>query len=327
VVREIRIAHPLLSAVIVNYNGRRWLPRLLDSLLPQLPPDAEVLLVDNESADDSTSFIAARYPGVTIVPAGENRGYAGGVNVGLAHARGEWVLVLNTDLCFPPGAVAALLAAAQAQPRLGLAGPLLLDDSGAASASYGFEPTELAVLAGLKGVRGLEVRPHLQGPPVQTVAYLVGACLLARRAAVAEVGGMDERFFMYFEDVDWCRRFRQSGWEVAMLRAAQVVHASGGSSRATIPREVWFHISLLTYARKHYGLLRALVFRAAVIAVHLSVILRNTVTKLPTDFPAETDHNSAPPIHGAAVRYLILGRQPAKPGAARQNGHVARGRR
>jgi hypothetical protein len=70
-----------------------------------------------------------------------------------------------------------------------------------------------------------------------------------------------------------------------------------------------------------------LVFRAAVIAVHLSVILRNTVTKLPTDFPAETDHNSAPPIHGAAVRYLILGRQPAKPGAARQNGHVARGRR
>lgn len=304
---------PLLSAVVVNYNGSRWLPGLLDSLQPQLSAlSSEIILVDNASADDSVALVRERYPNVTIVQGAANRGYAAGANLGLSRARGDWILVLNTDLLFPGGSVEALLAAAQRRPRLGLAGPLLIDGSGAVTSSYGYEPDERTMFIRLVRGRHLEVIPDRVGPPVQDVPYLVGACLLVRRAALADVGPMDDRFFMYFEDVDWSRRFRRAGWEVALLREVQVVHFGGGTSSHVLAQPVrWFYLSLSYFARKHYGPARALLIRLLAIATHvLGLTVRWSQARLRrTSHEESYRHGQA--LHRAALRSLLVeaGRQ------------------
>ncbi len=304
---------PLLSAVVVNYNGSRWLPGLLDSVQPQLAAlSSEIILVDNASTDDSVALVCERYPNVIIVQGAANRGYAAGANLGLSRARGDWILVLNTDLFFPQGSVKALLAEAQRRPRLGLAGPLLIDGSGAVTSSYGYEPDERTMFIRLVRGRHLEVIPDRVGPPVQDVPYLVGACLLVRRAALTEVGPMDERFFMYFEDVDWSRRFRQAGWEVALLREVQVAHFGGGTSSHALAQPVrWFYLSLGYFARKHYGPARALLIRMLAIATHvLGLSGRWALACLHRTGRGET-YRQGQALHRAALRALLVeaGRQ------------------
>ena len=278
------IIPPSLTVVVVNWNGRRWLPRLFDTLLPQLTPyDAEVILVDNGSSDDSVPFVHAHYPRVQVV-IGDNRGYAAGVNVGLAQARGEYILVLNTDLAFPPSAVAAMLTAMQSQPGLGLATPVLLTDQGTINTTYGVEPDERAMLTIMLGLqkrlpalaRELVAPAREEGPSVEAVPWPMGACLVVRKAALDQVGPMDEHFFMYFEDADWGRRFRQAGWQVALLRQARVIHSYHGSSstQAVMQPARWYYGSLDYYARKHYGRRRAWLLRT----INVLTYIKATVT-------------------------------------------------
>jgi len=299
---------PVLSVVIVNYNGARWLPPLLDSLQPQLIPySAEVILADNASTDDSVSVVHDRYPRVVVVQSNTNKGYAAGANLGLTRARGEWIFVLNTDLQFPLGSVQTLVSAAQHRPHLGLAGPLLIDKSGKPVSSYGNEPTEWAMFTRMIMARDLEVRPEVDGPPVQTVPYLVGACLLVRRAALNQVGLMDERFFMYFEDVDWSRRFRAAGWEVALLRDARVIHFGGGTTQhAPVQPIRWFYISLAYFACKHYGRPRALAIRLLAIVTHiLGLMYRWGLARL-RGTQDEKAYRQGQAMHRAALRSLLV---------------------
>ncbi len=270
---------PFLTVVVVNWNGRRWLPRLFDTLLPQLAPyDTEVMLVDNGSSDDSVPFVRTHYPRVRVV-IGDNRGYATGVNVGLAQARGAYIFVLNTDLAFLPNAVTAMLTAMQDHPGLGLATPVLLTDQGTMTTTYGVEPDERAMLTIMLGLqkrlpalaRELVAPAREEGPPVEAVPWPMGACLVVRKAALDQVGPMDEHFFMYFEDADWGRRFRQAGWQVALLRQARVIHSyQGSSSTLAVMRPTrWYYSSLDYYARKHYGQRRARLLRAIQILTYV----------------------------------------------------------
>jgi len=257
---------PLVSAVIVTYNGLRWLPRLFDSLLPQLAPyDAQVLLVDNGSADGSADFARAHYPQVTVLSVNPNRGPIPAINRGLTQARGEWIFVLNDDLEFQPGAVAAMLAEARDRPAVGIASPVLLDDEGVITESYGWETNEWLLLS----IFGVHRRRYFTRTDWETlpaagrwrVPYVQGACLLVRKSALDGIGSMDERFYMFFDEVDWCRRFRQAGWEVALLSKARVVHFGSpkGDKVKTWPlrQSHRYNTSLDYFARKYYGRWRA----------------------------------------------------------------------
>ena len=262
---------PSVSAVIVTYNGLRWLPGLFDSLLPQLAPyDAQVLLVDNGSTDGSGEFARARYPQVTVLPVNPNRGPIPAINRGLARARGEWIFVLNDDLEFQPGAVAAMMAEVQDQPSVGIASPVLLDKTGALAESYGYEMNEWLALRMFFGVHRHRV-PRTDWETLPAVGrwripYVQGACLLVRKSALDSVGFMDENFYMYFDEVDWCRRFRQAGWRMVLLRGARVVHF-GSPSIINHPQGLplrqthWNHASRDYFMRKHYGRRRAFVVR------------------------------------------------------------------
>lgn len=287
---------PLVSAVIVTYNGLRWLPRLFDSLLPQLAPyDAQVLLVDNGSTDGSGEFARAHYPQVTVLSVNPNRGPIPAINRGLAEARGKWIFVLNDDLEFQAGVVAAMLAGMQDRPAVGIASPILLDDEGAMTESYGWEANEWLLLSIFLGVhrRRYFTRTNWEKLPAVgrwRVPYLQGACLVVRKSALDTIGPMDENFYMFFDEVDWCRRFRQAGWDVALLNEARVVHFGSpmGDKVKTWPLRQSHHYntSLDYFARKYYGRRRAFLVIMLYALIYIKAMVSLWVrTRLPRVAP------------------------------------------
>jgi hypothetical protein len=264
-------AGPLgLSVVIVNHNGQRWLADCLHTLAGQLAGlAAEVIVVDNASQDGSADLIPALYPAARVVRNRSNVGFARANNQGFDLARGAYVLLLNTDTRFHAG-LAQMLELLAAHPRIGAVGPLMLDQHGQPRDSWGHFPS-LAALAftmllldrvpGLRRLGApLVVHPRhpefaraLHGP--QRVDWLCGACLLTPRAVLEQVGPLDEAFFMYSEDVDWCYRARQAGYELWVTPAATLTHFGAGGREwnawkgeaATVNAYAGF----LTFHRKH----------------------------------------------------------------------------
>jgi GT2 family glycosyltransferase len=222
------MTHVPLSAIIVNWNGRRYLPACLDALLPQLPPGAEVLLVDNGSTDGSAALVRERYPATRLVGLRENLGFAGGVNAGLRAARGELLLLLNNDAFAEPGFAAALIEALDVYP-----------EAGAASAVLTFEhQPDLIASAGIRVRRdGLALdlwagRPVAELPAEpQPIMGPSGGAALYRRALLEDVGLMEPGYFNYLEDVDLAWRALLRGWRsvvVPRARARHVYSATAG---------------------------------------------------------------------------------------------------
>lgn len=223
-----------LSIIIVNYQSAALTKACLESLLTQpLPKDTELLVVDNDSGDDSVSLLRADFPEAHVIASPRNSGMAGGVNLGLHKAHGEYYLILNPDIIVLPGAVKKLLEFMDEHPTVGLSGGKLISPNGQRQPScYRFY--RLATIfyrrtwlgrtrRGQQDIARFLMEDHPLDT-VQEVDWLQGACLMARATAVAQVGGMDERFFMYFEDVDWARRFWQSGWRVSYVPEAVFSH-------------------------------------------------------------------------------------------------------
>ncbi len=223
-----------LSVIIVNYKSAVLTKSCLESLLKQpLPKDTEVLVVDNDSQDDSVSLLRADFPEARVIASNKNIGMAGGVNIGLGQAHGQYYLILNPDIVVLPGAVDALLAFMDEHLEVGLAAGKLISPNGQLQPScYRFyrwgtivyRRTALGRTAhGQKEIDRFLMK-DFDHASVAEVDWLQGACLLARANAVEQVGGMDQRFFMYFEDVDWSRRFWQAGWRVTYVPAAVFSH-------------------------------------------------------------------------------------------------------
>ncbi len=260
-----------VSVIIVSYNSRAYLGRCLASLLPQLPAGGEVIVIDNASTDGSPEVVRA-FAGVRLVENPENVGFVRAVNQGLKLAAGRYLLILNPDTEVRPGAVAALLRFMADRPRVGLAGPRLLNPDGTVQPSRRRFPTLPVLFAESTIIQwwfprlGLFRRFYCEdlpdGPP-QPVDWVTGACMLVRREAVEEVGPLDERFFMYCEELDWCRRMWAAGWEVYYVPEAEVVHQEAASSRQDPVRQrVNFYASRLKYAAKYHGAAVSTVLRA-----------------------------------------------------------------
>jgi N-acetylglucosaminyl-diphospho-decaprenol L-rhamnosyltransferase len=256
-----------LSIVIVSWNVRDLLRRCLHSILDvSHSMHVEVVVVDNASTDGSSDMVQAEFPGVHIVANSENRGFPAANNQGLAVAQGRYVLLLNPDTEVIEDGLATLAAFAEAHPDVGMVGPQLLYPDGSVQSSRRrfptlatavFESTWLEPYA----LRRLLKRYYVLDRPddaVQDVDWVTGAAMMARREAVEQVGPLDEGFFMYSEELDWCRRFREAGWRVVYLPTARIIHHEGKSSEQVVTaRHIHFQTSKVRYFRKHHGRIAA----------------------------------------------------------------------
>jgi N-acetylglucosaminyl-diphospho-decaprenol L-rhamnosyltransferase len=270
---------PDLSVIIVNWNVRDLLRRCLHSILANLPAcQLEIIVVDNGSTDGSPEMVRTEFPQVHLMANPDNRGFTAANNQGLAVARGRYVLLLNPDTEVVGDALETLVAFADAHPDVGVVGPQLLNPDGTVQSSRRRFPTLATALLESTWLqpyapRRLLARYYVLDRPddeVQDVDWVTGAALMARREAVEQVGPLDEGFFMYSEELDWCRRFRAAGWRVVYLPTARVIHHEGKSSEQVLPaRHIHFQTSKIRYFRKYHGPAAAEVLRLVLLSNYL----------------------------------------------------------
>ena len=252
---------PDLSIVIVNWNTRVLLDECLASLYRHSPACTwDVWVVDNASSDGSPAMVREKYPEVHLVENAGNVGFARANNQAARQCAGRFVLLLNSDAAATAGALNALVSLAQSRPQAGIIGARLVNPDGSFQASHTPFPTlwrEFLILSGVGRLRYGRWFPSA-GPLADSgpreVDYVEGACLLARRQAIDAVGGMDEGYFMYSEEVDWCMAMRKAGWQVWYQPDAEIIHHGGASSRNRRPeREADLYRSRVRFFRKWYG--------------------------------------------------------------------------
>lgn len=249
-----------LSIIIVSYNTREDLERCLASLHD--PPPAvphEIIVVDNRSGDGSAEA-ARRWKTIHVVEAGANRGFAAANNIGIRASAGEYLLLLNSDTVVPPGAVDGLLRELRRHPDAAVAGPRLVDIEGRAELSFGRMISPLNELrqrrlasGHARGDRFATRRVEALTSREQWPDWVSGACLLVRRADAEAVGLLDERFFMYTEDVDFCAAIRARGRRILFTPSVEIVHRRGRSA-ATAPAatQAAYRRSQIAFYDKHH---------------------------------------------------------------------------
>jgi GT2 family glycosyltransferase len=241
----------VVSIVIVSFNARADLERCLESLHaapPATPHD--IVVVDNASTDGSAAA-ARRWPHATVIEVGSNVGFARANNIGINASGGANLLLLNSDTIVPPAAIDRLLAELERQPDVAVAGPRLVDGSGRAELSFGrmigpfneFRQKRRAQSGAVDALTKERQYPD----------WVSGACLLVRRADAEAVGGLDERYFMYAEDVDFCAAIRARGRRILFFPDVEVVHL-GGRSAAAAPQatRAAYRRSQIAFYEKHH---------------------------------------------------------------------------
>ncbi len=253
-----------LSIVIVNYNGGPLLVATLRALADaELAVDHEVVVVDNASSDGSIAPARAAFPDVHFVERADNGGFSTGCNAGLQAVPARAYLLLNSDTEVDAGALEKVWHHLIDHPKVGIAAPRLVYPDGRDQKTARRFPSPMNALFGRRSPL-TRLFPHNRFarqymPPAQSLTepfridWVSGACLMIRHDVVETIGGMDEGYFMYWEDADWCFRAQQAGFETWCVPAARVVHHEGGSSEGTADRLVWaFHESVLRFYRRNY---------------------------------------------------------------------------
>jgi GT2 family glycosyltransferase len=240
----------LLSIIIVSFNAEAELIGCLLSL-KKAPPviDHEIVVVDNASTDRSVEAASA-FAGVRVVEMGRNAGFAAANNAGIRETTGDLILLLNGDTVVPAGAIDRLVARLKAEGAAAVAGPRLVDAQGRPELSFG------GMISPLNEFRQKHRSARWiakQTKREQFVDWVSGACLLVRRADAVEVGLLDERFFLYTEDVDFCHAIRRIGRKILFAPAAEIVHLRG-RSRASQPAasNAAYRRSQLEFYKKHH---------------------------------------------------------------------------
>jgi GT2 family glycosyltransferase len=245
---------PLISAVVVSWNTREELRECLRSL--QTQPDVETIVVDNHSSDGTAAMVRGEFPHAVLLHNERNLGYAKAVNRGVRAARGTYLLILNADVVVID--LAPLARTLQAHPEVGVVGPRLLNTDGSHQPSTRTFPTPWELLCRFTLLGRVTPRPNLHhdvGPEEERdVDQVSGAALFMRKDFFERLGGMDEDFYCFYEDVDFCRRVWKAGRRVRFLGTARMIHHGGRSRRQAEPTLTLAYVrSLLTYVDKRYG--------------------------------------------------------------------------
>lgn len=244
----------VLAIVIVSYNTRSDLENCLQSL-HEHPPHAphEIVVVDNASRDGSADAVRARWPDVSVIALNSNTGFASANNAGIRATQSELILLLNSDTIVPEGAIDRLIGALRELHGASIVGPKIVDGDGHAELSYGRMMTPLAELRQKRLVRHASpLTLSMMTSETRQVDWVTAACLLVRRRDAEAAGLLDERYFMYCEDVDFCAAVRANGGHVYFTPLAEVIHLRGRSWR-TNPEATAdnYRRSQLAFYRKH----------------------------------------------------------------------------
>jgi N-acetylglucosaminyl-diphospho-decaprenol L-rhamnosyltransferase len=267
-----RESRPDLSIVIVNWNTSQLLRQCLSSI-KNCGENWEIVVVDNASTDDSSRMVEDEFPEAHLLLNETNLGFARANNRGIQASRGRYILLLNSDTVASEEALAYLVSFMDQHPNVGACGPRLLRLDGSPQPyAFGGDPTLFYLLA--RGINQLLFRRYLHDwatHTIQEVDWVSGACLMARRQAIEQVGLLDENIFMYFEDNDWCLRIRKAGWKVYYNPQVSIVHI-GGQSLAQNPsaRQAYYH-SLNYFYAKHYSPFARLLLQLGLLPYRLLV--------------------------------------------------------
>ena len=250
-----------VAIVIVSFNTRARLEACLASLRTAPPVTGhEIVVIDNGSRDGSPDAVEAGWPEARLVRLDANTGFAHAANVGMRRTAGELVLLLNSDAVAPPGSIDRLVAALDADESAAVAGPRIVAPDGAVELSFGRMISPWNELRQKVAQRASSSRLPLasrwvarRAASARYVDWVSGACLLARRQDAEAVGLLDERFFLYTEDVDFCARIRARGRRVLFTPAAEIVHARGSSRKAApaAAEAAYRHSHVAFYAKHH----------------------------------------------------------------------------
>lgn len=257
-----------LSIIIVSWNVADLLAACLDSIADT--SRIEIIVVDSASSDQTVSMIQQRYPQVKLVAQTENLGFVRCNNIGLAVAQGRHVMLLNPDTEVIGDALPQMVACMDTNPDIGIVGPHTLNTDRTTQSSRRrfptlalafFESTWLQQYAPKKMLDHYYVNDQ-PDDGVFDVDWVQGSALMVRREVYEQIGGLDESYIMFSEELDWCRRAKDAGWRVAYLGTAEIIHHSGKSTEQVVARRhVHFQESKLRYFRKFYGPLTANVLR------------------------------------------------------------------
>jgi len=277
-----------LSIIIVSFNTKTLLKQCLKSVYQNLDNiEHEIFVVDNNSQDGSPSMVKETFPDVKLIENKENVGFAKANNQAIQKARGQYLLLLNSDTVVLPKTLKIMVAFMDANPEVGALGAKLLDQDLNLQTSCRHFPTLFSVLLQFFGLSAMFPKSKLFGgydmgywdhSRTKKVDCVPGASLLVRKNTVQEIGLLDENYFMYFEDTDWCYRIAKAGWEIVFLPKAGVIHLGGVSAARsnrglfydkTLTKEL-FH-SLFYYFGKFHGGFSVLILK---IFISLSLIMR-----------------------------------------------------
>jgi GT2 family glycosyltransferase len=306
-----------ISIVIVAWNAKRYLELCLASL-EAAPPrrSIEILVVDNASADGTAEMIEEHYPTVKLIKSPENLGFSKGNNVAIRQAQGRYVALVNPDVIVFPGCLDALADFLDQNPKVGNVGPRILNPDRSLQSSCRRFPTlwnnfcsAFGLATKFKNSKFFAGEHMFYFPHDRTLAVdvIVGCFSFIRRETFDQVGLLDEDLFMYGDDVDWCRRARNKGWEMMFYPGAESIHDRG---KTTAPYPVRFAVaqqrSILHYWKKHHGLLNVLGIRT-IIFVHLVLRYLAAVLAGVAGRRANETAEVKKQVSGACLRELLFG--------------------
>jgi GT2 family glycosyltransferase len=259
-----------ISVIIVSWNAKSFLLKCLDSIFAQRHPDRmEVIVVDNASTDGSPEAVETAFPTVTVIRNDANYGFARANNIGIAASSGDYLFLINSDVVVEVNCFATMLQYMNENPDVGMLGPRINGSDGNVQRSCMGYPTlwntftrALALDIAFPNSRLLGGQLLTWGhDETRTVDVINGCFWLLPRAALDEVGLLDERFLIYGEDVDWCKRFNDCGWEIVFYPRAAAIHY-GGASSANAPVRFYVEMQRATYQfwQKHHSRIAATTF-------------------------------------------------------------------
>lgn len=252
------------SFIIVSWNAKDYLLDCLASIQETVTGSSyEIIVVDNDSSDGSAEAVEQDYPDVRLIQTGANLGFAKGNNIGIRESVGRSLCLINSDVVMLPGCMEHLLEYMSRNPEVGMVAPRILNGDGTLQPSCRRFPSLYGSLCAAFSMGNIFPGNRMFCDTMMTwwnhdeerlVDALTGCFWLVRREAFEEVGFLDEEFFMYAEDIDWCRRFNEKGWNVAFYPEAETIHHGGASSKNA---PIHFYLAMqqarLKYWKKHHG--------------------------------------------------------------------------
>lgn len=252
-----------LTIQIVNYRSRHYLRECLFSIWEHMPPEieAEIIIINNEEKDlENFEFGIAKTLPIRKIELGKNVGFGKAHNAAFGSSRGEYILLLNPDTKILPGALERMLDFFAKNEEFGVASPLLVDSAGKNQPDiFGPRRTPFSIIA--EKVFAQKKQSVLRDKDIFEVDWVSGGAMLVRRSIFEAVGGFDEKFFMYFEDLDFCLRAKEFGCKVAVIPKALIFHESGKSFESEREKKKYYYASQDYYLRKHFGLIWLRAFR------------------------------------------------------------------